>query len=55
VGYAGATNQPFRIGNATYDSIAGSLNGKIAYMAVYRGRILTATELNQLDTQLPIK
>jgi hypothetical protein len=54
--YASATNQPFRIGNVNYEpSIAGSLNGKIAYLAVYRGRILTTTELNQLDTQLPIR
>jgi YD repeat-containing protein len=54
--YAGATNQPFRIGNVNYEpGIAGSFNGKIAYLAVYRGRILTATELNQLDTQLPIR
>jgi YD repeat-containing protein len=54
VSYAGATNQPFRIGNATYDNIAGSLNGKIAYLAIYKYRLLTPTELNQLDAQLPI-
>jgi len=55
LGYAGATNQPFRIGNATFDTIAGSFNGKVAYLAVYRGRLLSATELNQLNMQLPIK
>jgi hypothetical protein len=54
IGYAGATNQPFRIGNASFDAIAGSLNGKILYLGVYRGRVLTPTELNQLDTNLPI-
>jgi hypothetical protein len=44
----------FRIGNAAYD-FAGSLNGKIAYMAVYKGRILTPADLTALDVQLPIK
>ena len=51
--YTGATNKSFRIGNASY-AFPGSLNGKIAYLAVYRGRLLTSTELNQLDLQLPI-
>jgi YD repeat-containing protein len=51
--YTGATNQPFRIGNVSWLS-SGSLNGKMAYLAVYRGRILTTTELAQLDAQLPI-
>jgi hypothetical protein len=51
--YTGATNQPFLIGEAP-SYYAGSLNGKMAYMAVYKGRILTPTELNQLDAQLPI-
>jgi YD repeat-containing protein len=51
--YTGATNQPFRIGNVSWLS-PGSLNGKMAYLAVYRGRILTTTELAQLDAQLPI-
>ena len=54
MGYANATNQPFRIGTATVDS-AGSFNGKMAYLAVYRGRILTLSELTQLDSALPIK
>jgi hypothetical protein len=53
--YKSATGQPFRIGTAGFDSMAGSLNGRIAYLAVYNGRILTPTELNQLDTKLPIK
>jgi len=53
IGYSHATGQPFRIGNAGFD-FAGSLNGKMAYLAVYKGRILTTTEMNQLDTQLPI-
>ncbi len=51
--YSGATSQPFRIGNASYD-FPGALNGKMAYVAVYRGRILSPTELNQLDAQLPV-
>jgi len=54
IAYAGATNQPFRIGNGSFD-VSGSLFGEIAYMAVYINRILTPTEMNQLDTQLPIK
>jgi YD repeat-containing protein len=52
--YANATNKPFRIGNAGFHAIAGSLNGKMAYLAVYRGRILTTAEMSQLDAQLPI-
>jgi YD repeat-containing protein len=55
LGYSSATNQPFRIGNASFDSARGSFNGKMAYLAVYRGRILSTTEMNQLDTQLPIQ
>jgi len=54
IGYSNATNQPLRIGNASFAPIAGSLSGKMAYLAVYRGRVLTATELNQLDAQLPV-
>ena len=55
VGYAYATNQPFRIGNASIDTpMYGSLNGRMVYLAVYKGRILTTTEMNQLDAQLPI-
>jgi len=55
IGYAGATNKSFRVGNASYSTATGSLNGRILYLAVYRGRILTTTELNQLDLQLPIR
>jgi hypothetical protein len=54
LGYAAATNKPFRIGNAAFD-FAGSLNGKMAYLAVYKGRILTASEMGDLDAQLPIQ
>jgi hypothetical protein len=54
LGFANATNQPFRIGNASYDPMAGSLNGKMAYLAIYKARILTPTEMNQLDAGLPI-
>jgi hypothetical protein len=51
--YANATNQPFRIGNSSIGN-SGSLNGKIAYLAVYRGTILTTQQMAQLDAQLPI-
>jgi len=54
LGYANATNQPFRIGNASFDPEAGSLNGEMAYLAVYKGRILTPTEMSELDTEFPI-
>jgi YD repeat-containing protein len=54
LGYANATSRPFRIGNGSIEGISGSLNGKMAYLAVYKGRILTTTEMNQLDAQLPI-
>jgi hypothetical protein len=53
LGYANATNQPFRIGNADFD-FPGSLTGKMAYLAVYKGTILSTTEMGQLDAQLPI-
>src|SRR5262249_29142587 len=51
--YQGATNQPFRIGSSSA-YMDGSLNGKMAYLAVYKGRMLTGPELTQLDTQLPL-
>lgn len=54
LGFANATNQPFRIGNADFD-FPGALNGKMAYLAVYKGRILSTSEMVQLDGQLPIK
>jgi hypothetical protein len=44
----------FRIGNARFD-FAGSLNGKMAYLAVYKGRMLTPAEMGRLDVQLPIQ
>ncbi len=49
-----SNNQPFRIGNVSYD-FPGSLNGKIAYMAVYKDRLLTTAEMAMLDAALPIK
>jgi hypothetical protein len=55
LGYINATGRPFLIGNSTFDSGAGSLNGKMEYLAVYKGRILTPSELNQLDAGLPIR
>lgn len=54
LGYAGATNQPFRIGTAAFD-FPGSFDGKMQYLAVYKGRILTPAELKQLDAKLPVK
>jgi len=57
-GSASATDQPFRIGTADFAPIAsgltGSLNGYMAYLAVYRDRILTEAELAELDQALPI-
>src|SRR5579859_5624668 len=53
--YSGATNKSFRIGNVSYSPLLGSFNGRMLYLAVYRGRVLTITELNQLDSQLPIR
>jgi hypothetical protein len=55
INYAGATAKSLRIGNNSYSVTNGSLNGKMAYLAVYRGRVLNNVELNQLDTQLPIQ
>jgi hypothetical protein len=55
LGYINATGRPFLIGNSTFDSGAGSLNGKMEYLAVYKGRILTPSELVQLDAGLPIR
>ena len=54
IGYANSTNQPLLIGSALRDVMAGALNGRMAYFAVYKGRILTSTEMNQLDPALPI-
>jgi hypothetical protein len=53
IDYLGATGQSFRIGTTGFD-FPGSLNGRIAYLAVYKGRILSPSELGQLDAQLPI-
>jgi hypothetical protein len=53
IAYAGATNQPLRIGTSTIDS-PGSLNGRMAYLAIYKGRVLSAAEITALDQQLPV-
>ena len=50
---AGATNQPLRIGTTSID-VGASLNGKMAYLAIYKGRILTPAEISALDQELPI-
>src|SRR5262249_35820747 len=56
--YAGGsvTNKSFRIGNASAGGygMTGSLNARIAYLALYKYRVLSAAELNQLDAQLPV-
>jgi hypothetical protein len=53
-GSKASNSQPFRMGNATYDTIAGSFYGKMAYMAIYKGRLLTPSEMMALDANLPI-
>ncbi len=61
IGEAGAQNKPFRIGTAgnatSYPSepMVGSLEGKMAYLAIYKGKILSPGEMNMLDAELPIK
>jgi hypothetical protein len=35
--------------------MSASLNGKMAYLAIYKGRVLSPGELSELDQQLPIK
>src|SRR6185503_16545279 len=54
IGYAGATYQPLQIGTGTSNSLSGTMNGKLAYLAIYKGRMLSAAELTELDTSLPI-
>ncbi len=49
----GATTNPFRIGTTSFD-VPGSLNGRMAYLAIYKNRLLTPAELITLDAQLPI-
>jgi len=48
-----SNNANFVIGNVSYD-FPGAFNGKIAYLAVYKGRILAAADLASLDANLPI-
>jgi hypothetical protein len=54
IGYTRATNLPFYIGNADFQ-YPGSFNGKMQYLAVYKGRVLTGSEMQQLDEMLPIR
>ncbi|HEY6308047.1 MAG TPA: carboxypeptidase regulatory-like domain-containing protein [Candidatus Angelobacter sp.] len=54
VDFSGASNQPLRIGTVSVD-LSASLNGRMAYLAIYKGRVLSATEISELDQQLPIK
>jgi hypothetical protein len=53
VSKASNTN-PFRIGNADYGPAAGSFHGKMAYMAIYKGRLLSPSDMMALDANLPI-
>jgi Concanavalin A-like lectin/glucanases superfamily len=53
-GSKASNSQPFRIGNASYESIEGSFFGKMAYMAVYKGRLLSPSDMMALDAMLPI-
>jgi hypothetical protein len=48
----GSNNNPFRIGNADYGPDAGSFHGKMAYMAIYKGRLLTTSDMMTLDANL---
>jgi hypothetical protein len=50
-----SNNNPFRIGNADYGPAAGSFYGNMAYMAIYKGRLLTPSDMMALDANLPIK
>jgi YD repeat-containing protein len=52
--YNNARYQPFRIGTASAYDFGGTLNGKIAYVAVYKGRLLTGPELTTLNGALPL-
>jgi Concanavalin A-like lectin/glucanases superfamily len=47
-----SNNNPLRIGNADYGPDAGSFHGKMAYMAIYKGRLLTTSDMMTLDANL---
>ena len=47
-----SNNNSFRIGNADYGPAAGSFYGKMAYMAVYKGRLLSPSEMITLEANL---
>jgi len=49
-----SNNNPFRIGNADSGPEEGSLYGKMAYMAIYKGRLLSPSDMMNLDANLPI-
>jgi hypothetical protein len=50
-----SNTNPFRIGNADYGPAEGSFHGKMAYMAIYKGRLLSSSDMCALDANLPIK
>lgn len=61
IGSGGAVGHPFRIGTAgnlahyAGEAMTGSLNGKIAYLAIYKGsRPLTLAEIQQVDAFKPV-
>ncbi len=47
-----SNNNPFRIGNADYGPAAGSFYGRMAYMAIYKGRLLTTSDMTTIDANL---
>jgi hypothetical protein len=49
-----SNNNPFRIGNSDYGPAMGSFHGKMAYMAIYKGRLLSPSDMMALDANLPI-
>jgi hypothetical protein len=49
-----SNNNPFRIGNSDFGPAAGSFYGKMAYLAIYKGRLLTTSDMMALEAQLPL-
>src|SRR6266508_2512657 len=54
VGYTNLRYQPLRIGAGSSGFGGAAPNAKFAYVALYADRLLTASELMQLDAHLPI-
>jgi len=47
-----SNNNSFRIGNADFGPAAGSFYGKMAYMAIYKGRLLSTSEMTTFEANL---